>query len=85
MFPIPAPVVKAGAASLVRYLVFWLGIHGVDVSGVAGEDIAHALDAVLNALLVLAPVAWSLLHKFLVHDKIQTAEMQARLAANGQG
>lgn len=75
------PFLKASAGTLVRGAMMWLGGHGVDVSGVAGEEISGALNEIVDGALVVVPLLWGVAHKWWVHQRIQLAETQTRLAA----
>lgn len=64
------PVTKAITSAVVRWLMTIAGTHGVDTSGVVGEDLAGALNAVIDGVLIIVPIVWSAIHKVKVDKKI---------------
>lgn len=58
---------QAMMASVVRWLMALAGAHGVNL----GSDQANTL---VNAVLIAAPIVWSLLHKKKVDTVIKEAK-----------
>lgn len=61
------PMVQAMAGSVARWLMAMAGAHGVTL----GNDQANT---VVNAVLIVAPIIWSLLHKKKVDTAIKNAQ-----------
>lgn len=68
-----SPLLKALSGSAVRWLMVVAGMYGVDLP-------AENAETLVNAALVAVPLLWSAYQKWRTHDRIQTAEMQVKLA-----
>ena len=61
------PLTTAMAGAGVRWLMVFAGAHGVELGSEQAETI-------VNALLVLGPLVWSLVHKKKVDTAIKDAK-----------
>ena len=61
------PLTTAMAGAAVRWLMVFAGAHGVELGSEQAETI-------VNALLVLGPLVWSLVHKKKVDTAIKDAK-----------
>lgn len=61
------PVIKAMAASAVRWLMVFAGAHGVELGSEQAETI-------VNALLVIIPLLWGFYQKWRTGEVIKEAK-----------
>lgn len=61
------PVRKALLAAFVRWLMVFVGAHGVEFGD-------HDREQLVDALLVIIPLIWSAYHKWDTHETIEDAK-----------
>jgi len=66
-------LLKSFTGAAVRWLMALAGAHGVNLGS---ED----ANTIINALLILIPILWSILQKWITHEEMESAKLAAELS-----